>query len=126
MTAYTAGNFDPEWRETLERIARERMEKHEHLDGLARALREVPRSVPYDGVEPLKKLDLPVLVIGSRDEADPGHPLATAELIAEAVPDAEFAVEDGGESPLAWQGGKLSREIERFASSDAVRERERG
>ena len=126
MAAYTAGDFDPEWRETLERIARERMEKHEHLDGLARALREVPRSVPYDGVEPLGKLDLPVLVIGSRDEADPGHPLATAELIAGAIPGAEFAVEDEGESPLAWQGGKLSREVERFASSAAVREREGG
>lgn len=126
MAAYTAGDFDPDWRETLERIARERMEKHEHLDGLARALREVPRSVPYEGTGALAELDLPVLVVGSRDEADPGHSLQTAELIAEAIPDAELTVEEEGESPLAWQGGKLSREIEEFASSDAVRERERG
>lgn len=123
MAAYMKGDFDPDWRETLERIARERMGKHEHLDALAHALREVPRSVPYDGLSSLTRLDLPVLVVGSRDEADPGHPRGTAELLARRIPGARFVIEDEGESPLAWQGGKLSREIEEFAGSDAVRER---
>ena len=123
MAAYMAGDFDPDWRETLERIARERMGKHEHLDALAHALREVPRSVPYDGLSALSELELPVLVVGSRDEADPGHPQGTAELVARRLPDARLVIEDEGESPLAWQGGKLSREIEEFAGSDAVRER---
>ena len=31
--------------------------------------------------------------------------------------------EDEGESPLAWQGGKLSREIAAFCEEPAVRER---
>lgn len=121
MEAYMRGDFDPDWRETLERIARERMEKHEHLEGLAQALREVPRSVPYEGLKPLAGLDLPVLVVGSRDEADPGHPRGTAELIARRLPDSRLVIEEEGESPLAWQGGKLSREIEEFASSEPVR-----
>jgi pimeloyl-ACP methyl ester carboxylesterase len=123
MAAYMAGDFDPDWRETLERIARERMGVHEHLEALAHALREVPRSVPYDGLSALSKLDLPALVVGSRDEADPGHPRGTAELVARRLPDARLVIEEEGESPLAWQGGKLSREIEEFAGSAAVRER---
>jgi pimeloyl-ACP methyl ester carboxylesterase len=123
LRAYSRGGFDPDWEETLLRIARERMEKHRHPDAVATALREVPRSVPFEGLEALGALDLPVLVVASRDEADPGHPHATAEQIAAALPDGELISEAEGESPLAWQGGKLSRAIETFAGSEPVRER---
>lgn len=115
LEAYESGDFDPDWEETLIRIATERMQRHEHPGALAEALREVPRSLPYRGLEPLERLQLPVLVIASHDAADPGHPYATAERIAERLPNAELRSEDEGESPLAWQGGKLSREIEEFA-----------
>jgi hypothetical protein len=53
-------------------------------------------------------------VVGSRDEADPGHPLETAQEYAERLPDAELVVEDEGKSPLPWQGAQLSRAIEDF------------
>jgi pimeloyl-ACP methyl ester carboxylesterase len=119
LEAYERNGLDPEWRDTLMRIARARISVHEHPDALADALREVPRSVPYDGLEPLAGLELPVLVVASGDEADPGHPYATAELIAETLPRARLVSEEPGESPLAWQGGKLSREIEKFARDDA-------
>jgi hypothetical protein len=52
----------------------------------------------------------PTVVVGSRDEADPGHPRALAERYARAITGAEFAIEREG-SPLAWQGGGLSRVI---------------
>ena len=119
LEAYEAGGLNPELRETLLRIARDRMERHEHPGALADALREVPRSVPYPGLEPLAELDLPALVVASRDEADPGHPYGTAERIAERLPNARLVSEGEGESPLAWQGGKLSREIEEFAEGVA-------
>ncbi len=83
--------------------------------GGAELLREVPRSIPYEGLESLAGIDVPVLVVASHDEADPGHPHETASRIAEAIGGAELVSEEKGESPLAWQGGKLSREIERFA-----------
>lgn len=120
LSAYEAAGLDPGWRETLLRIARARMERHRHPDALAVALREVPRSIPFDGLGALEGLELPTLVVGSRDEADPGHPLATAEAVAGALPEARLVVEPEGDSPLAWQGGKLSREIASFAGSDAV------
>jgi pimeloyl-ACP methyl ester carboxylesterase len=63
---------------------------------------------------------MPVLVVASRDESDPGHPYAAAEAWAEALPDARLISEAAGESPLAWQGGKLSRAIAQFCAGDAV------
>lgn len=123
LNAYQAGGLDPEWRETLLRIARARMERHRHPEALSEALREVPRSVPYEGLGPLEALRLPVLVVASHDVADPGHPYETALVVAERLPDARLISEQQGESPLAWQGGKLSREIEQFAACAAVNER---
>jgi 3-oxoadipate enol-lactonase len=59
-------------------------------------------------------LEVPALVVASHDEADPGHPRAVAEAYAERLPRARLIGEEEGESPLAWQGGKLSREIADF------------
>ena len=57
---------------------------------------------------------MPALVVASHDEADPGHPYAVAAAYAEALPRARLISEEQGESPLAWQGGKLSRAIADF------------
>ena len=48
---------------------------------------------------------------------------ANAEAIAGRLPDARLVSESEGESPLAWQGGRLSREIADFAASEPVRAR---
>ena len=77
MEAYEADlRVDPAWRETALRITRERMERHRHPEAVARALREVPRSLPFEGLAELETLDVPALVVASYDEADPGHPYA--------------------------------------------------
>ncbi len=122
MAAYDH-DLDPEWRDTLLRIARARMERHRHPEAIARALREVPRSVPFPGMAALESLAVPALVVASHDEADPGHPYAIASEWAERLPRARLVSEAEGESPLAWQGGKLSREIAAFCAEPAVRER---
>lgn len=106
---------DPAWRDSVLRFTRERMLRHRHLDAVARALREVPRSRPFDDLQELNALDVPVLVVASHDEADPGHPYATAVAYAEALPLAKLVSEERGQSPLAWQGGRLSRAIAAFA-----------
>jgi pimeloyl-ACP methyl ester carboxylesterase len=111
------------WRETVLRITRERIALHRHLDAVARALREVPRSVPFDGMSELGQLDPPALVVASHDEADPSHPRPVAEAWAEAVPGARLVIEEPGKAPLAWQGGKLAREIAGFCEQPAVAER---
>src|SRR5205814_10044307 len=43
-----ARGLDSEWRESVMRFTRERMEGHRHLDAVVDALREVPRSRPLD------------------------------------------------------------------------------
>lgn len=113
----------PEWRERIQRFTRARMKQHEHPEALARALREVPRSVPFEGLEELEHLDLPALVVASHDVADPGHPYEVAAAWAEALPQGRLISEKEGEAPLAWKGGKLSREIAAFLAEPEVAER---
>ena len=103
-----------EVRKTTFRLARDRARLHRHPAAVAQALREVPRSKPFESAGELGSLDLPVLVVASHDEFDPGHPRHVAERWAEEIPGAELVGEEPGESPLAWQGGLLSREIEAF------------
>jgi pimeloyl-ACP methyl ester carboxylesterase len=115
MGAYEASlETDSAWTETAIRITRERMDRHSHPEALVRALREVPRSLPFEGLEELETLPVPALVVASYDEADPGHPYAIAEAWAERLPAGRLVSEEPGKSPLAWQGGRLSRAIDDF------------
>src|SRR5581483_11894708 len=124
MDAYEAQlEVVPGWRDTALRITRERMELHRHPEAVARALREVPRSLPFEGLEELETLGVPALVVASYDEADPGHPYTIAEAWAERLPEERLVSEEPGKSPLAWQGGRLSRVIAGFLEEPTVRER---
>jgi pimeloyl-ACP methyl ester carboxylesterase len=105
---------DPVWRDSVLRFTRARMLLHRHPEALVRALREVPRSRPFESMDQLEQLDLPTLVVASHDGADPGHPYAVAAAYADRLPEAELISEGEGESPLAWQGGRLSRELAAF------------
>jgi pimeloyl-ACP methyl ester carboxylesterase len=115
------GDEVPErWQEAARKAAQQRMERHLHPDAVADALRVVPRSRPLNGLEELERLEPPALVIGSRDEADPVHPLAVAEGWAGALPEARLLVEEEDDSPLAWRGAHLSRAIEGFLEDAGV------
>jgi 3-oxoadipate enol-lactonase len=113
---YIAANqgIATEWSETVLRFTRERILLHQHPQALADALRSMPRSRPFESLEDLRALEVPTLVVASHDAADPGHPYEVAAAYAAALPHARLISEGEGESPLAWQGGKLSREIVAF------------
>lgn len=106
----------PRWHDTIERVMRQRMAAHEDLSAIADALEQVPRSKPFAAWDDLAAMHMPVTVVASRDEADPEHPLATGERYAAAIPGARLLVEDPGSSPLAWQGGQLSKLIAEAAA----------
>jgi 3-oxoadipate enol-lactonase len=106
--------IDPAWRDSVMRFTRERMLRHRHLNAIVRALREVPRSRPFEQLESLESIEVPALVVASHDAADPGHPYAVAAAYAEHLPSARLISEEEGHSPLAWQGGRLSRAIAEF------------
>ena len=112
--------IDPAYRDSVLRFTRERISLHRDPSALVEALREVPRSRPFDGLGELAAIDVPALVVASYDEADPGHPYAVAEAYADALPQARLVSEGRGESPLACQGGKLSRELAAFCAEPAV------
>jgi pimeloyl-ACP methyl ester carboxylesterase len=117
------GDLNPDWRETILRFTRERLEAHRDPAAVARALHEVPRSVPFDGLKALEGLEVPALVVASRDVADPGHPYDIGAAWAERLPSARLISEEPGQSPLAWQGGRLSHAIADFCEEPAVQER---
>jgi pimeloyl-ACP methyl ester carboxylesterase len=105
---------DPAWRESVLGFTRARMLLHRHPEALVGALRQVPRSRPFGAIEELGRINVPALVVASHDAADPGHPYATAATYAEHLPRARLISEAKGESPLAWQGGRLSRRLAAF------------
>jgi pimeloyl-ACP methyl ester carboxylesterase len=111
--------IDPAWRDSVLGFTRERMLRHRRLDAIVTALREVPRSRPFETIERLESIELPALVVASHDDADPGHPYGVAAAYAERLPRARLVSEAEGESPLAWQGGRLSRAIAAFAAEVA-------
>jgi pimeloyl-ACP methyl ester carboxylesterase len=111
--------IDPAWRDAVLRFTRERMLQHRHLPAVVDALRAVPRSRPFGEMAELESIGVPALVVASHDAADPGHPRHVAEAYAERLPRARLIGEGEGESPLAWQGGRLSREIEAFCTEVA-------
>ena len=97
------------------RFTRERMLLHRHPEALvAGAARGAALAARSGRSRSWRDLELPALVVASHDDADPGHPYAAAAAYAEALPRARLISEGEGESPLAWQGGKLSRELAAF------------
>jgi pimeloyl-ACP methyl ester carboxylesterase len=120
VTAYDLGAVPERWRETTAKVLRQRLSAHEHPEAVADALQAVPRSRPFESLDELAVIEAPVLVVASRDEADPGHPLAVAERYARAIAAARLVVEDPGpptRSPIAWQGGALSQLLAELAAS---------
>ncbi len=111
LAAYDVAGVDPRWRGTLVTALRQRLAAHAHPAAVADAISAVPRSRPFATMGELGQIAAPTLVVASRDAADPGHPQATAEAYAAAIPGARLAVEEPGRAPLAWQGGHLSRMI---------------
>ena len=114
--AFGVQRIPEQWRQSVGRALRQRMAVHERLDAVADALRWVPRSAPFCDLDALEQIGCPAVVIGSRDEADPGHPLAIARAYADRLPAGRLVVEDAGSSPLAWQGGRVSKLIAEVAA----------
>jgi pimeloyl-ACP methyl ester carboxylesterase len=112
VQAYDFSTVLPAWRDTVETVVRQRLSAHEHPAAVADAMEVVSRSRPFEDFAELAAIAVPTVVVASRDEVDPRHPLALAERYARAIPGATLTVEDGGpplRSPIAWQGGQLSK-----------------
>ncbi len=120
VAAYGEPPVDERWRESVQTVLRQRLGAHEHPDAVADALQAVPRSPAFGSWDELEALDVPAVVVASRDAADPEHPLAVGERYARAIPGAQLLTEDEGASPLAWQGSQLSRILAELAERAAA------
>jgi pimeloyl-ACP methyl ester carboxylesterase len=111
VAAYGDPKVPEPWKETVVKVLRQRLAAHDHPGAVADALRAVPRSRPFAGLDALGAIAAPAVVVADRDDADPGHPLRVGEAYAAAIPGARLVVEEEGRSPIAWQGGQLSKLI---------------
>jgi pimeloyl-ACP methyl ester carboxylesterase len=116
VEAYGEPGVPERWRETVVTVLRQRLSAHDHPGAVADALRVVPRSRPFDTLHDLDEIGVPTVVVADRDDADPGHPLSVGEDYARVIPGARLVVEEPGKSPIAWQGGQLSRVIAEVAA----------
>jgi pimeloyl-ACP methyl ester carboxylesterase len=116
VEAYGDPQVPDQWKDTIDRVLRQRLGAHEHPEAVADALRAVPRSRPFESWDELAAIEGPTVIVASLDDADPGHPYAVGEAYAERIPGATLVSEEPGSSPLAWQGGQLSKVISELAA----------
>jgi pimeloyl-ACP methyl ester carboxylesterase len=109
VEAYGDPGVPEAWRDTVLTVLRQRLSAHEHPEAVADALRAVPRSRPFGTLHDLAAIEAPTVIVADRDESDPGHPLSVGEDYARVIPGARLVVEEPGRSPIAWQGGQLSK-----------------
>lgn len=117
VDAYDLDAVPERFRETVAKVLRQRLAAHDHPLAVADALQAIPRSRPFERWDELQSVEVPTVVIASRDEADPTHPLAVGERYAAAISGAKLAVEEPGSSPIAWQGGQLSKVLAELSES---------
>jgi pimeloyl-ACP methyl ester carboxylesterase len=116
VAAYGDPGVPEGWRETVVTVLRQRLGAHEHPDAVADALHVTPRSRPFGTLHDLEAIEVPTVVVSDRDEVDPGHPLSVGEDYTSVIPGARLVVEEPGKSPIAWQGGQLSKVIAEVAA----------
>jgi pimeloyl-ACP methyl ester carboxylesterase len=121
IDAYGVPDVPEPWRESVLKVARQRLSEHAHPDAVADALRAVPRSRPFESVDELAAISVPAVVVASADEPDPGHPQAIGEAYAAAIPGARLVLDEPGRSPIAWQGSQLSKLIAELAEQADAR-----
>lgn len=115
--ALPLANVAPERARIVRELTRRRMGQHRALSATADALEAVPLEAPFGTLDDLAAIDVPALVVGSRDEFDPVHPLALAERYAAAIPGGSLTCEPPGELPLAWTGAALADAIRELAET---------
>jgi pimeloyl-ACP methyl ester carboxylesterase len=117
VAAYDLDPIPERFRETVAKVLRRRLAAHDHPLAVADALEAVPRSRPFERWDELRSIGVPTVVIASRDEADPSHPLVVGERYAAIISGAKLVVEEPGSSPIAWQGGQLSKALSELSKS---------
>ncbi len=83
--------------------------RHADRCAVADALMGTLPDRPFESFAELAELDLPSVVVGSRDEFDPLHPLAIARRYGDALPGTRFVCEPSGQLPLSWRRRELAR-----------------
>ncbi len=121
LEAYGEPQVPPAWRETLLTVLRQRLGAHEHPDAVADALRTVPRSRPSTRSATSRPSMCRRSSWPTATSRIPGTRSRWGRPTPRRSPGADLVVEAPGASPIAWQGGRLSKLIARVASRGRAR-----
>ena len=92
---------------------------------MADALEATPRSQPFERLAELTAISAPALVVASRDESDPGHPLHVGARYAQTIPHARLAViPRAGHMPMWENAEAFNRVVTAFLRALATAPRE--
>ena len=119
MEAYGEPDVPESMRATVLEVVRQRLSRHEHPEAVADALRRGAV------LAPVRHAGRAGVDLGADDDRRqprrdrPRAPYGVGEAYAEVIPGARLVSEEPGRSPLAWQGGQLSKVIAGVAESAA-------
>ena len=122
VEAYGEPQVPEQWKDTIDRVLRQRLGAHEHPEAVADALHAVPRSRPFESWDELAAIEAPTVIVASRDDADPGHPYAVGEAYAERIPGATAGVR-GARQLAAGLAGRAALEGDQRAGGASGRSR---
>jgi pimeloyl-ACP methyl ester carboxylesterase len=111
---------DPHVARVLRASGQRQFDSHRDLDAVADAIETVMSARPFESLERLAGVSIPVFVVGSRDELDRNHPLDIARAYAAALSATGFALEPPGSIPFAWRGRQLARLTLAFAREQGL------
>jgi pimeloyl-ACP methyl ester carboxylesterase len=106
---------DPAVARAMRSFLRDRLTGHDDLGAVADAVQVLMRDRAFDRFGELAAVRCPVLVVGSRDDLDPLHPLKVACAYRRALPGSTWACEEPGRLPIAWRGRRLAQLVLKLA-----------
>jgi pimeloyl-ACP methyl ester carboxylesterase len=120
VDAYDFSELPAEWRGTVETVVRQRLAAHEHPRAVADALEVVPRSRPFEDISRARGHRGADARRGQPRRGRPGSSARRGRSATRARSRArQLVVEDAGppaRSPIAWQGGQLSKVLIELAA----------
>jgi pimeloyl-ACP methyl ester carboxylesterase len=101
---------------TVRRMALAAFDQHEDPSAVADAVQAMMRAKARISPRDLRRVRVPTIVLGSRDEFDPSHPYELARAYADLLPGSRLVCERPGRLPLAWRARQVARLALDFAA----------
>ena len=122
VEAYGDPQVPEQWKETIDKVLRQRLAAHEHPEAVADALRAVPRSRPFESWDELAAIDAPTVVVAEPRRGRPRPPVRDRRGLRGADPGRRAALR-GARQLAAGLAGRPALEGDQRAGGASGRSR---